>query len=173
MRPAIDVERLLEKLYGDIKHIEAERHWFLAAFAVAVAGSVAFLGQTFEKGTSLTVLSVLWVVSFLGLLHSFRAGSRLDLVQTHTRRVIDRWAEKLQSVGITWKEEWHWAKNAKITRRSSWWRNLLTLKPKDRGGGIQRLPNFTTLYIWAYLSSLIAFSLFLVLFAFELFKPYA
>ena len=80
--------RLLEKLWGDIRHIETERHWFLGAYAVLVVGVLVAddlaVSKTFRGFPS----GVLAVAGFLGLIHSVRAAWVLLLVQDKINEAV-------------------------------------------------------------------------------------
>ena len=73
-------ERIINKKCVDLKHIETERHWFLGAFAVAVAGILAFLAQN-TGDARLVGTALLTVLSFVGWVHAMRAGWMLQ--RTH------------------------------------------------------------------------------------------
>ena len=87
----VDVQRLLEKYYADIRHIETERHWFLAAYAVVVAGTLAFLAQSHNQFSFLFGFGVLIALTIIGLLQSFRSAWTLEVVQTETREIVQLW----------------------------------------------------------------------------------
>ena len=93
----MDFERLLEKKWGDLKHLETERHWFLGAFAVVVAGSLSFLASV-NKGTdsgisALLIYIVLSILSIIGLLHALRISWMLGKLQNDINNVVSKWQE--------------------------------------------------------------------------------
>jgi len=95
----VNVERLLEKVWGDIKHLETERHWFLGAFAVLVAGSLAFLSQIKENNVSgispAHVYGFLALLSLIGLLHALRIAGMLGTLQNRINEIAQMWGEGL------------------------------------------------------------------------------
>lgn len=86
----MNVERLLEKYYSDIRHVETERHWFLGAFAVAVAGVLAFLAQDIVPGHRAVGFGALVVISLLGLFYAIRAAQILSILQIEAEKVFDK-----------------------------------------------------------------------------------
>lgn len=94
----MNFERLLEKTWGDLKHLETERHWFLGAYAVLVAGSAAFLAQ-FDKSNAsgispVHVYFVLILVSLLGLLHALRIAWMLHHLQNDIVKIAREWQDR-------------------------------------------------------------------------------
>lgn len=88
-------ERLLEKKWGDIKHLETERHWFLGAFAVFVAGSLAFLSQLAAKNVSGISPSYVYVVliflSAIALVHALIIYRMLGRLQVDINEIVEEW----------------------------------------------------------------------------------
>ncbi len=87
-----DVVRLLEKRFVDIRHVEAERHWFLLAFFVFIAGVLTFLAQHDERHNLLFAYGILWLISILGLLHAWRFAHVLQEIQSDIGEMGNEWS---------------------------------------------------------------------------------
>lgn len=101
-----EFERIINKKWGDLKHIETERHWFLGFFALAVAGILAFLAQNADA----RVIGV-WILaglSFFGLLQAWQAGRALAQIQDDIKNLVGKWENLNPTVEGFWKSEWNY-----------------------------------------------------------------
>ena len=89
----VDVERLLEKYYDAIKHIETERYWCLGAYVVVVAGVLTFLAQNGDDRNFVYAYGVLVILSAIGFSHSWRAAGQVELNQVGIRKIVDLWTQ--------------------------------------------------------------------------------
>ena len=85
----VDVERLLEKYFADIRHVETERHWFLGAYAVVIAGSLAFLAQDGQLRNFVFVFASLTGLSIVGFFQAWRSACVLGLLQKETEEIVN------------------------------------------------------------------------------------
>ena len=84
--------RLLEHKWAHIRHIETERHWIVAAYAVIIAGvlnqPVASTNITNDQAISYLLLAILGLI---GALHSYRAAWVLSEVQSDINQIVQQW----------------------------------------------------------------------------------
>ncbi len=106
--PKFDVQRLLEKYYADIRHIETERHWFLAAYSIVVAGVLAFLGQDDQLRNFVFGFASLTGLTIVGFLHAFRASFVLNLVQKEVKAIVGSWDCAGEFGDTEWSVRWLW-----------------------------------------------------------------
>jgi len=142
MDQIFDVERLLEKRFQDIRHIETERHWLLGSYAVIVAGVLAFLSQVSVGINNLPnaefAFGILISLSFLGFLHAWRAAIILYWIQQDTKEIVDYWKCDPKTQDISWwKEMWKW-------------RHLRSQPPKEGGwlGNFRKDPALKVFAPW-------------------------
>ena len=149
----IDVQRLLEKRFEDIKHIETERHWFLGAYAVVVAGILTFLAQNEQAGIFSFAFAALTILSFLGLLHTLRAAWIGHLINNDIRQLVKHWEKDPAVKDIKWLEEWlwpQWREQGLRELRPHFWHWLFNL--------LRRFWQFVSITLLFYLLSLIIFA---------------
>jgi hypothetical protein len=120
----MDVQRLLEKYYADIRHIETERHWFLGAYAVVVAGVLAFLAQNSIPLNFIFGFGALWILAVFGFLHGFRSAWILGILQNEAKDIVINWLASPRSDDY-WIERWMWATERGQKPKPFWWLDLL------------------------------------------------
>lgn len=180
--------RLIEKRYEDIRHIETEQHWFLASYAVVIAGVLAFLTPNEKQSIYVTAFGILFVVSLVGLLHALRATKILHDVQRDAKNIVSRWSEEAtDDSGRSWRQKWQWGDMASWKPEKGWvadlfwdllnlvlfflipvgWLILLNSRWKRclRERAMPSPPTFTTLGILAYI---LGAAFFLILFVVHL-----
>ena len=113
MSHQFDVERLLEKRFQDMRHIETERHWVLGTYAVIIAGILAFLPQIPSNSNDFPAaefaFGVLVILSITGLLHAWRAAIILHLIQVDVDEIVNKWQnDPTVSDFIWWIRQWQW-----------------------------------------------------------------
>jgi len=161
----MDYQGLLEQKWGGIKHLETERHWFLGALAVVVAGTLAFLSQ--KGGDPVinfsSVYGALSILSFLGFLHALRVSFLLLKLQNDTQAIAQKWMASgfidAQFMG------WWSFRHLGVGPSSDVWRfiwgafNLFISRKKLLGKiplpGFGLPPSFSALHIWVYVGSLV------------------
>lgn len=158
----LDFQRLLEKKWGDLKHLETERHWFLGAFAVVVACSLAFLSQG-GNIDFLWVYVVLSVLSAVGFAHALRISLLLLKLQNDTQAIAQKWRAD-GFIGEQFMNWWSYGRSG-AGPSSDVWRFILGslnlfISRKKLGGKIPLLgfglpPSLSALHIWAYFLSLV------------------
>ena len=133
----MNVERLLEKYYLDIRHVETERHWFLGAYAIAAAGVLAFLAQDVIASHRAFGFGVLGVLSVLGCIHAIRAARILGVLQKEAGDVVDKWQKDPDLTDQDWRTMWKWPTRRDKNPPSGWLWGLINW-------------HFSALYVWVY-----------------------
>jgi len=171
---SVDFERLLEKKWGDLKHLETERHWFLGAFAVFVAGNLAFLSQINENNVSgisqVHVYSVLSFLALIGLLHALRISWMLLKLQNDITEIVQKWQEGAGSSDKQIREFWSYTREEGILKIGNHWAFVYGVTPIFSTGrwhlwkiplpsGVRFPPSLASLHVWIYLGSVLFFFL--------------
>ena len=129
----MDVQRLLEKYFSDMRHVETERHWFLGAYSVVIAGTLAFLAQDDSQFNHIFAYAGLVVLSFIGFLHALRSVWILELIQIEVGEIVEAWSRDPKLTSGVLIERWAWP-HMPIRQASGewrtdlgtqWWRELL------------------------------------------------
>lgn len=93
-----EFERLLEKKWADLRHLETERHWFLGFYSVLAGGGLALLGQINQGSNSVIspqlIFFVLFVLSVIGLLHTVAVQWGLGRIQTEINHIVEIWRKE-------------------------------------------------------------------------------
>jgi hypothetical protein len=152
----MDVQRLLEKYFADIRHVETERHWLLGVYAVIVAGAIALLVEIQSTNHRAITVAVLLVLSVVGLLHTLRATLVLRLIQDEIKAIVEKWQSDPGLKCANWPTHWKWPTMRGIKPSPDW---LLDLIPRVFP------PYFTAIHTWVYFAGagLFGYVLFVIL----------
>jgi hypothetical protein len=149
----MDIQRLLEKYYPDIRHIETERHWFLGAYAVVVAGVLAFLAQNSITLNFIFGFGALWILAVFGFLHGLRSAWILELLQNEAKDIVICWRDNPEGNNTQWIERWMWPSQRGKKPKRDWWSDLLCDLKRPP-------PSFTSVSLWVYVVSFCFFASF-------------
>jgi len=161
-------ERLLEKKWGDLKHLETERHWFLGAFGVFVASGLAFLVQAGVEKFAGIIFGALAVLSVLGLSNALRVSWVLLLRQNDIIAIVNVWEKVADDASKQITGFWTFVRSEGTSREDGnlslflygatplfhvrgwrWGWDWLSL-PMPLG--VRLPPSLSSLYIWLYLA---------------------
>ena len=147
-----DFQRLLEKKWSDLKHIETERHWILASYAVISVGVLTSFEPLYvADATHVAGYSILAILGFFGWVHAMRAAWILFLVQNDIDDAARNWASANLSRSHEYILLWGFSTGKRGRRSKLRWFLRQYLIDTSRKPWVRfHLVTFTAVYIWIY-----------------------